>query len=86
MFHKLKGVSGHRQRVRSVKIMQYAEEGVQRSPRGIMNMKMLPEFLLHFNNTLTGRKTIIAILLNRMLSSQLVLSNQTLQEAQNSRY
>jgi len=33
--------------------MQHAEEAVQRSLRRIINMKMLPEFLLHFYNTLT---------------------------------
>jgi hypothetical protein len=59
VFDNLKGVTEHKQRERSVRIMQHAEEAVQRSLRSIINMKTLPEFLLHFYNTLTGRNTFL---------------------------
>jgi hypothetical protein len=53
VFDNFKG-AGHKQRIRSVRIMQHEEEAVQ-SLRYIINMKMLPEILLHFYNTLTGK-------------------------------
>jgi hypothetical protein len=54
VFDNLKG-AGYKQRIRSVRIMQHAEEAVQKSLKRIINIKMLPEFLLLFYNTLTGK-------------------------------
>jgi hypothetical protein len=58
VFDILKG-AGHEQRIRNVRIVQHAEEAVQRGLRRIINMKMLPEFLLHFYNTLAGKNTFL---------------------------